>query len=135
MIQDREEPVSTPGYAYTFLLTYGGVYDASRRAPAEIRFLVYPSWCNSPEQWTHFFETQGWQSGKDVAPEDSDVSWMTFARNDGGRNTRMYVANHDMFQYVFLVSQDAMNTMVSEPDATGILKSFRFTKGAPNASP
>jgi hypothetical protein len=117
-LQDREEPISTPGYLYSFLLTYGAPFDVSHRAPAEIRLLVYPSWCNSVNQTRAFYIKEGWQQ------EGSDV----LVRTDGGRHTRMYIRNQGIFQYVFLLSQDVLIHFV-DVHMEDIVRSMRTGNG------
>lgn len=134
-LQDREEPISTPGYLYTFMLAFGGTYDVSRRAPADIRMLVYTSLCNTPQQWAQFFVTQGWGNEREVTFVDSGIPWTLISRDDSGRKTRMYMTNKGIFQYAFILSSDTTVPNISEEDMLSIVKKFQFMEGAPDETP
>jgi hypothetical protein len=128
-LQDFDEPISTPGYYYSFLLTYSGTSDASRRSPADIRMLVYPALCNSPNQWAQFFTTQGWGTEIGATFAKIGIPWTILTRKESGRNTHMFLTDRGVFQYVFVYSWDSGNPEVLEEDMLNVVKSFQFEKG------
>ncbi len=135
-IQDVEEPISTPGYLYTFLLRYDPPGDSSRRAVKDVRFLVYPSWCNSPTQWAQFFVSQGWHNPTPVIFTTPGPQWTSLSREDSGRSMRMYIAHLGILQYAFVLSWDVTNDKnIHEEDLLGMVKSFQFMKGVSHETP
>jgi hypothetical protein len=125
-LQDFEEPISTPGYYYSFLLTYKRPNDLPRRASVDIRLLVYPSFCNTTVEWANFYLTQGWLAISDLTNHMSGIPWTVLTRTDNGRKTQLYLTNNGVFQYAFYISLDSMSSEIPEKDISSIVDSFQL---------
>ena len=120
-IQEREEPISLPPYVYTLLLT-DGVYDENKRSPSEVRLVVYPSFCNSKNQWEEFLLTQGWKKGEE----------RQLVRSDSGRTRSLYITHEGTFHYELEISIDPLNSKRTKEELLSLTQSFVITKGIKN---
>ncbi len=121
-LQEYEEPIYLPTYMYTMLLTYGQTRTVNRLAPYEIRFVIYPSWCNTETDWATFLEMYGW---KKVSRDENIPMFTRVEKRQSGRTYRRLFVHSDSWHYEFEESWDnvLLDTMASERAMT-ILKSF-----------
>lgn len=127
-IQDLEEPISTPGYLYTFHMTDKRMAQFSDRPRMDGRMLVYLSLCNSIDSWSDFFVSQGWKVASRDIKYTSDMLWTKLTRSSGGRNMEMFITNQRIFQYAFIFSS-VQSFSELEKDGLAIVKSVVMSEG------
>ncbi|GEM_PF-874200 len=125
-LQDYEEPIALPLYLYTMYLTYPGTREISRAAPVEMKFLIYPTLCNTLDDWVSFLESQGWSR-----IQDEEVKYRSFVavgKQQSGRSFIRYFRHVGVWHYEFDLSWDNVSPDAEEGlrKADAILESFRL---------
>lgn len=111
-LQDYEEPIALPHYLYSMYFSYPGTRDIYIAPPVEMKFVVYPTLCNTSQNWMSFLERQGWSRLSE--DEVKYPHFIVLEKKQSGRTYRRYFRHDGSRHYEFDLSWDASSTYASE---------------------